>query len=159
MVCGWLHVEEGAVVGRDGAGNPCRMRPGRDPAQPGQGLLPPCLSWLGRAAGRVCIAPVPCSTCSPSCGLSLQPSLAQMWGTARGSAGGTSPFIPDGSPGCWGSGWRGLGVPGHWDALSPSTLGAHRVLGVADSWEGMSQVLEAGPDWWTLGQCWVFLRS
>lgn len=26
-------------------------------------------------------------------------------------------------------------------------------------WERMSQLLESSPDWWALGQRWVFLRS
>lgn len=62
MVCEWLYVEEGAVAGRagrrDGAGSACRMRPGRDPAAARARAAAPRPSSLGRAAGRVCIAPL-----------------------------------------------------------------------------------------------------
>lgn len=93
MVCGWLHVEEGAVVRRDGAGNPCRMRPGRDPAAARARAAAPEPVLPGRAAGRGCTAPLPAAFAP----LHVQPApllaALQMGGTAWGS-GGNVPVHP-----------------------------------------------------------------
>lgn len=118
-----------------GTGHPCRMRPGSE----GQRAAAPAPLLLSSCLGRGCIVPLPCSTCSPSCGTCASP-YSRCGAQPEGEHPCSSLMDPHGAGGVWGS--LGIGVP------CPLSS---RVLGVAGCWERMSQLLGAGPDWWNPG--------
>lgn len=133
-------------MGRDGAGNPCRMRPGRDC----QGQLPPRPSWQGRAGREGLHCSCPLQHLHPSMWklqLSLQPSLAQMWGTAWGEHPRSSLMGPRGAGGVWGL--LAIGVPCPLPSLEHT--GCWGLLGVGKECPSCwKQVLTGGP-WGSAG--------
>lgn len=109
MGCEWLYVEQGAVVGSAGSGNPCRMRPGRDPAAARARAVPPHLPWLGRVAGRGWIALAPIGVEPAPLLTALLGSIPSWAGAARGERPRSSLVDPH-HAGARLGGW-GLGFP------------------------------------------------